>query len=80
MADKINVNFRADRAKIAALDAIAKAQDRDRSYIINEVLENYISHRKWMNEEIRKAVAEADAGHFLSDEEVAEMYREWDAE
>jgi predicted transcriptional regulator len=54
---------------VAFLDELAAGQKRDRSFVINEALEQYIAHRRWMVEEIRKAVAEADAGAFLSDEE-----------
>ncbi len=75
--EKINVNFRADASKIAAIDAIARTQDRDRSYIINQAVESFIAHRQWMDTEIRKAVKDAEAGKFLSDQEVTAMYREW---
>src|SRR5438105_2205339 len=63
------ITARVDTDKIAFLDALAALQDRDRSYLINEALEQYIAHRRWMVEEIQKAVAEADAGAFLSDDE-----------
>jgi predicted transcriptional regulator len=70
------VTARVDPEKVAFLDALAATQDRDRSYLINEALDQYIAHRKWMVEEIRKAVAEADAGKFLSDEESEAFMRE----
>ena len=70
---------RVDPEKVAFLDALAAAQDRDRSYLINEALEQYIAHRRWMVEETRKAVAEADAGEFLSDEESEAFMRELSA-
>ncbi len=61
---------------VASLDELAAAQDRDRSYLINEALEQYVAHRRWMVEETRRAVAEADAGDFLSDEEAEAFMRE----
>ena len=39
-------------------------------------MESYISLRRWQIEEIKKAVAEADAGDFASDEEVEVMFNE----
>ena len=36
------ISFRADAEKIAALDSLAVAQDRPRSYLINEAITNYI--------------------------------------
>jgi predicted transcriptional regulator len=63
------VTARVETATVAFLDELAAGQKRDRSFVINEALEQYIAHRRWMIEEIKKAVAEADAGDFLSDEE-----------
>jgi predicted transcriptional regulator len=36
------ISFRADAAEIDELDALAAAQDRSRSYLINEAIRNYI--------------------------------------
>jgi predicted transcriptional regulator len=70
------ITARVEPEKVAFLDALAATQDRDRSYLINEVLDQYIAHRRWMVEEIQKAVAEADAGAFLSDEDSEVFMRE----
>lgn len=39
------ISFRADAQKIDALDSLAAAQDRPRSYLINEAITNYIQSR-----------------------------------
>lgn len=70
------VTARVDPETVECLDALAANSDRDRSYLINEALKQYIAHRRWMVEEIRKAVAEADAGAFLSDKESKAFMRE----
>jgi predicted transcriptional regulator len=70
------VTARIHSEKVAQLDEIAAHQDRDRSYLINEAIDHYLAHRQWMLQEIRKAVAEADAGRFLSDEESEAFMRE----
>jgi predicted transcriptional regulator len=36
------ISFRAVAEKIDALDSLAAAQDRSRSYLINEAITNYI--------------------------------------
>ena len=36
------ISFRAHAGKIAALDSLAAAQDRPRSYLINEAISNYV--------------------------------------
>jgi predicted transcriptional regulator len=68
---KVNVTIRLGKDAVEFLDELGKSLDRDRSYLIKEAVESYISLHRWQIEEIKKAVAEADAGQFLSDEESA---------
>ncbi|MBD2502906.1 CopG family ribbon-helix-helix protein [Anabaena azotica] len=67
---KENITFRIDTEKKAALEAIAKGVNRDRSYVLNEAIDAYLEMHQWQIEEIQKGIAEADAGDFASDEEV----------
>ena len=48
-----------------ALDAIATALDRDRSYVVNEALASYIETHQWQVEHIRRGLREAQAGKFV---------------
>jgi predicted transcriptional regulator len=54
--------------KVAALDELAGHQSRGRSFLITAI-DQYLAHRHWMLVEIKNAVAEADEGHFLSENE-----------
>jgi len=49
-----------------ALDAIAAGLDRDRSYVVNAALEDYIETHRWQIEHIRQGLREAEAGKFVS--------------
>jgi predicted transcriptional regulator len=40
------ISFRIAPEKVAQLDSIAKAMDRDRSYLLNEAVENYLSEQR----------------------------------
>ncbi len=71
---KENVTFRLDREKREALDAIAAGMDRDRSYLINEAIALYLEMHQWQLEEIQKGIAEADAGDFATEDEVAAVF------
>jgi len=71
---KENITFRLDSEKRAVLDAIAAGMDRDRSYLINEAITLYLEMHQWQIEEIQRAVAEADAGDFASEEEVTAVF------
>jgi predicted transcriptional regulator len=75
--EKSNVTVRLEADKIAMLDQLAKSDDRDRSYMIKVAIDEYLAHRQWQIEEIKKAIAEADAGDFASDQEVEELFAKW---
>ena len=64
------ITFRMDDEKVEVLDQLAVAMDRDRSYLLNEAVEDYIYIQQWQLEGIDRAIADADAGKFASDEEV----------
>ena len=65
-----SVTFRLDEDKIQAIDHLAKAKDRDRSYLITEAVNQYLDVQQWHAEQIRLAIAGADAGEFAGDGEV----------
>ena len=53
-----------------ALDAIAEALDRDRSYVVNDALNSYIEIQRWQIEHIKKGLREAKAGRFVPEKDV----------
>jgi predicted transcriptional regulator len=75
--EKVNVTVRLEKDAVEFLDTLGKSMDRDRSYLIKEAVQSYISLHKWQIEEIHKAIAEADAGQFATDKEVEKMFRKW---
>ncbi len=75
--EKVNVTLRLDKAKVALLDQFAQSDDRDRTYLIKKAIDGYLGMRQWQIEEIKKAIAEADAGDFASDEEVKALFAKW---
>ncbi|MEW4569536.1 ribbon-helix-helix protein, CopG family [Tautonia sp. JC769] len=75
--DKVNVTVRMDKEKVDMLDELAKSDDRDRSYLIKQAVDSYIRMRKWQIDDIKHAVAEADAGDFVPDDEMEKLYAKW---
>lgn len=65
-----SVTFRLDEDKLQAIDHLAASMDRDRSYLINEAVSTYLDIQHWHCEQIRLAIAGADAGEFASESEV----------
>jgi predicted transcriptional regulator len=64
------ISFRALAEKIAALDTLAAAQDRPRSYLINEAITNYIELHAYQDALVRKGLEEMRKGRVVSHEEV----------
>jgi predicted transcriptional regulator len=75
--EKANVTVRLDKSKIALLDEFATAVDRDRSYLIKEAIDGYLEIKQWQRDEIRKAIAEADAGDFVPEAEMEALFAKW---
>lgn len=67
------VSFRTDSKKVAALDALASVQDRDRSYLLNQAVDNYLDLQQYHIELIEKGIRQADAGEMVDHSEVEKM-------
>jgi predicted transcriptional regulator len=64
------ISFRANAEKIDALDLLAAAQDRPRSYLINEAINNYIELHVYQEALVRKGLEEMRTGRVVSHHEV----------
>lgn len=69
------ISFRAVAEKIAALDSLAVAQDRTRSYLINEAITNYIELHAYQDALVRKGLEEMKKGRVVSHDEVVRRLR-----
>ena len=68
--DKQTLSFRIDSDKASALDALAAALERDRSYLLNEAVTAYLDVHQWHIEQIKAGVRQADAGKLVDHAEV----------
>ncbi|HET7183716.1 MAG TPA: hypothetical protein VFI82_03470 [Terriglobales bacterium] len=64
------ISFRADTNNIAALDTLATAKDRPRSYLLNEALVNYIELHAYQDALVRNGLRQMRKGRLLTHEEV----------
>ena len=55
------LTIRVDTETKQRLEQLAKATDRTRSYLAAEAIRQYIELNEWQIQEIKQAVAEADA-------------------
>ena len=68
------ISFRAQAGRIAALDLLAEAQDRPRSYLINEAIRNYIELQTYQEALVRKGLEELREGKVVSHEEIVKRF------
>lgn len=67
------VSFRTNSKKIEALDALAALQERDRSYLLNQAVDNLLDLHQYHVSLIENGIREADAGELVDHVEVKEM-------
>ena len=67
------VSFRADSRKVKTLDALAAAQQRDRSYLLNEAIDHYLDLQQYHIRLIEEGIREADAGELVDHEQVSKL-------
>ncbi len=70
------VSFRTDSRKVEALDALAEAQDRDRTYLLNEAIDHYLDLQAYHIREIQAGIREVEAGETVEQNEVEKMIKE----
>lgn len=71
------ISIRTSEELVSQFNALAKETDRSRTYLINQAMEEYIAREAWQVAEIRQAMQEADAGDFVTDEEMAAFWARW---
>lgn len=76
--EKVSVTCKLNQEDVAFLDKLAGVTDRDRSYLIKQAVADFIAAQKWQLEEVEQAIAEADRGEFLTDEQFRAEVRSWD--
>ena len=69
------ISFRAVADKIDALDSLASAQDRSRSYLINQAITNYIELHAYQDALVRKGLDEMRRGRVVRHEEVVKRLK-----
>ncbi len=69
------ISFRARVTDIDALDSLASAQDRTRSYLINEAITNYLELHAYRDALVRKGLEEMEADRVVSHAEVVKRLK-----
>ena len=71
------VSIRTDNDLLGQFSLLAEATGRSRSFLINQAMREFIEREAWQIAAIQKALEEADAGDFATDEEIAALDAKW---
>lgn len=71
------VSFRIPVEKVDELDALAKSMDRDRSYVMNEAMDNYLQYQRECMAKIEEGLQAIDCGELIDHEDVMKMTKSW---
>jgi predicted transcriptional regulator len=77
MSSPRTISFRIAPEKVAELDLIAKALDRDRSYLLNEAVDGYLSEQKRFVAMVEEGLEASRKGELIDDEEVGALIDSW---
>ena len=75
--EKLTISFRMDEDKVEALDTLAEALDRDRTYLLNEAVAAYLDVQQWHIEHIERGIRQAAAGKLVEHSRVKKMVAGW---
>ncbi len=70
MGKQRTISFRLNEEKIEALDGLAESVDRDRSYLLNEAVTNYLELQAYHASLIKEGLKAVREGHTLETAEV----------
>jgi RHH-type rel operon transcriptional repressor/antitoxin RelB len=71
------VTVRIPEKKVVALDSVAKHEQRDRSFIINEAVEQYLSLQEYHLALIDEGIRADDVGDVVPHSEVVKLAASW---
>ena len=75
--ENVNVTLRMPREWVESLDELGAITDRDRTYLVKQAVSQYLASQKWQIEEVKRAIAEANAGMVMTHEEFVSKVSSW---
>lgn len=72
-----SMSMRLPKELAMQLGNLAEATGRTKSFLAVQALQEFVERESWQVAEIKKALKEADAGDFASDEEMAALDAKW---
>ena len=70
MASQRTISFRLDEEKVEALDGLAETVDRDRTYLLNQAVDNYLELQAYHVQLVNQGLDAAKRGEAVDPAEV----------
>ena len=77
MSQSTTMTIRLEPELKSRLDKLSATTHRSKSFLAAEAVREFIEVNEWQIESIQKAVKEADAGDFASDQEASVVFNKW---
>ena len=77
MSQSTTMTIRLEAEIKSRLDKLAAATHRSKSFLAAAAVREFIEINEWQIEEIEKAIKEAGAGDFASNQEVFAVFNKW---
>ncbi len=77
MVSNAALSFRVDPKKARAIDDLAKATDRPRSWHLEQALDAYLEVQAWQVKHVQEGLTELQAGKSVAHEDVAAWLSLW---
>lgn len=71
----VHVTIRTDEKTVEKLDQVAEQLDRNRNWVVNEALNQYLEMHDWRLGHIRQGIADTDAGRSITTGELKDRIR-----
>ena len=73
------INVRLPEALYKQIEELAKATARTKSFLAIDALTNYVQSESWQIRDIQEGIQEADAGEFVSDQQIKAVFAKYGA-
>ncbi len=76
----VTLAFRVPGEKAAALEKLAESTERDKSWLLERALDEYLVNQAWQIAAIEEGIADAEAGRMIPHEEMRAWLLTWGQE
>ena len=77
MTGTVPISLRVSEQKAREIEALAKATDRPKAWLLEQALDAYLETQSWQVARIERGLAEIERGEAVAHEEIAEWLSGW---